>query len=154
MVYFFRQAAKENNMTYNAYRTQRTRKDEPLDLDINIVGADENFEMVGESVQLDEQNYPPEFSAGAFIAIAYDKVFCIGFTSVSCKKGERKILRTELLERVAEENEFKIRKSRKKVLDVQSECIFHVAICDEMPDNILIINHGEIAAHYQRYAFF
>jgi len=94
-------------------------------------------------------DYPPKCESGDVVAIAFKKTFWIGTITGKLQKGEIKVIRAEIMDKIAKENShYKIRTQRKKIMDIQAECIFHVAKTEKENNLVKIINFADISKHY------
>ena len=99
------------------------------------------------------KKYPPAVSAGDLVAVAWNNVFSIGKIMSNLEKNERKVVRME--EYVRKDGcYFKERRSRKRVVDVHSECIFEIAdwiYFDSTKGVIKVRNFKTVIEHYDQY---
>ena len=114
-----------------------------------------NDDNLNDDNLLDDNDYPPNVKSGDVVAVAYENKFCFGVSVKSLDKGVRNVIRVELLEEVRDKlNAYKIRKTKKKSLDVQYQFVFDVAEIleiDGKSDVIKIKNYANVKKHYLQY---
>ena len=165
-------------MSYNEYRVKRitprttnvtemTRVDDEMThvddemthVDDEMTRADDEMTRADEADEGLEltlrKSYPPACEAGDVIAVAWHNQFSIGKIMSRVEEGERRVIRMEEFDnKDIDKGVFRERKTRKKIVDIQSECIIETGdwrINDSTKNLIKILNMEVIKEHYALY---
>ena len=128
--------------------------DEMTRADDEMTRADEADEGL-EYITL-RKSYPPACEAGDVIAVAWHNQFSIEKIMSRVEEGERRVIRMEEFDnKYIDKGVFRERKTRKKIVDIQSECIIEtgdwVINHDSTKNLIKILNMEVIKEHYALY---
>ena len=155
-------------MSYNEYRvkritprttnvTERTRVDDEMTrVDDEMTRADDEMTRADEANITLRKSYPPACEEGDIIAVAWHNQFSIGKIMSRVEEGERRVIRMEEFDnKDIDKGVFRERKTRKKIVDIQSECIIERGDWrinhDSTKNLIKILNMEVIKEHYALY---
>ena len=152
-------------MSYNEYRVKRitprtTNVTEMTRVDDEMTRADDEMTRADEADEGLEltlrKSYPLACEAGDVIAVAWHNQFSIGKIMSRVDEGEWRVIRMEEFDnKDIDKGVFRERKTRKKIVDIQSECIIETGDWrinhDSTKNLIKILNMEVIKEHYALY---